>query len=73
MKRTSSEKPDSAYCCWCGRYRKYMMPRNQFGEVVCPVCFEDDHYIEHVGRLERHERTSERRAIGQAIKPSKAY
>lgn len=68
MKPISSEKPDNAYCCWCGRYRKYMMPKNQFGEVVCPVCFEDDHYIEHVSRLERHERTTRRQEIDALVK-----
>lgn len=62
----------SNYCCWCGRYAKFMMPRNRFGEITCPVCSEEDGYIEHVKRLERLERTLGRRNSGSAIKPSKA-
>lgn len=68
-----NEKPDNAYCCWCGKWKKHLMPKNRFGEQVCPICDEDEDYIEHVKRLERIKRISERKMNGTTIKPSEVY
>lgn len=68
-----NEKPDNAYCCWCGKWKKHLMPKNQFGEQVCPICDEDEDYTEHVKRLERIKRISERKMNGTTIKPSEVY
>jgi hypothetical protein len=45
-----NEKPDNAYCFWCGKFTKYLMPHNKLKERVCPVCDEDPDYLDHVHR-----------------------
>ena len=57
-----NEKPDNAYCCWCGKWKAHLMRANRFGERVCPVCDEDPDFEEHVHRMERLERFKARLA-----------
>jgi hypothetical protein len=49
-----NEKPDNAYCFWCGHYDD--LKRSEIGERVCLDCFNEPDYMEHVSRVQRERR-----------------
>jgi hypothetical protein len=68
-----NEKPANAYCAWCGRYFKFLMPHNRLRERVCPVCDEDPDYQDHVHRNLRAANREARMAAKGHKAPQVAY
>jgi hypothetical protein len=68
-----NEKPDNAYCFWCGRYFKHLMPHNKLKERVCPVCDEDPDYQDHLHRNLRIANREARMIVKGHNRPTMVY